>query len=78
MKQKYIAVYGLSNDVGIGIVEIDYSMSMVNFEAVVGDEIIDIVNTEIVDRFNEDEEYETGFYWGVNFIPFSECMRTYI
>ena len=78
MKQNYIAVYGLSNNAGIGIAEIDYSMSMVNFEVVVGDEIVDIINTEIVDRLNEEEEYETGFYWGLNFIPFSECMRTNI
>lgn len=78
MKQTYIAVYGLTNNAGIGIVEIDYSMSMVNFEVVVGDEIVDIINTDIVDRLNEEEEYETGFYWGLNFIPFSECMRTYI
>lgn len=76
MKQTYIAVYGLSNNAGIGIVEIDYSMSMVNFEVVVGDEIVDIINTDIVDRLNEEEEYETGFYWGVHFIPFSECIRT--
>lgn len=76
MKQTYIAVYGLSNNTGIGITEIDYSMSMVNFEVVVGDEIVDIINTEIVDRLNEEEEYETGFYWGLNFIPFSECIRT--
>lgn len=76
MKLTYIAVYGLSNNAGIGITEIDYSMSMVNFEVVVGDEIVDIINTEIVDRLNEEEEYETGFYWGLSFIPFSECMRT--
>lgn len=75
MKQTYIAVYGLSNNAGIGITEIDYSMSVVNFEVVVGDKIVDIINTEIVDRLNE-EEYETGFYWGLNFISFSECMRT--
>lgn len=76
MKQTYIAVYGLSNNAGIGITEIDYSMSIVNFEVVVGDKIVDIINTEIVDRLNEEEEYETGFYWGLNFIPFSECIRT--
>lgn len=72
---EYIAVKGLTNDGGIGIVEIDYSDGLVNFEVVVGGEVIDIVNAKIVDQYNEEEELETGFYWGEWFQNLSEFMR---
>lgn len=77
MKQNYIAVYGLSNNAGIGIVEIDYSLWMLNFEVVVGDKVVDIINANIVEEFDKDvENYVSGFYWGAHFIPLNECMRT--
>lgn len=78
MKQEYIAVHGLTNNGGIGIVEIDYSLGMVNFEVVVGGVVVDVINSQIIDYYNEEEECESGFMWGVHFIPFHECMRTNI
>lgn len=73
---KYIAVKTIGNGAGLGIVEIDHTDNLVNFEVLVGDKVIDIVNSRITDKFNDDvEEYETGFYWGQSFQPLSEFIR---
>lgn len=73
---KYIATLGLSNVSGIGIVEIDHSFDLVNFEVIVGDEIIDIVNAPITHEFNDEtEEYDAIFYWGLMKLNLNDFMR---
>lgn len=73
---KYIATYAVSNDMGIGIVEIDYSFDLVNFEVIVGDKIIDIINAPIIHEFNEEtEEYNQYFYYGAMKLCLGEFMR---
>lgn len=71
MKKEVIGVYTVSNAIAVSVYEIDY----------VDDRVLVSGNNEkpkwcpIVDRENEEKEYESGFMLGKMFIPFSEVMR---
>ena len=71
MEKKPIGVYTISNTIAVSVYEIDY----------VDDRVLVSGNGKkpkwcpIVDRENEEGEYESGFMLGRMFIPFSEVMR---
>ena len=73
---KYIATYAVSNDMGFGINEIDHSFDMVNFDVVCGDKVLDVVNAQLYEEFNEEtEEYNQYFYYGAIKLCLDEFMR---
>ena len=71
MKKEVIGVYAISNAIAVSVYEIDY----------VDDRVLVSGNNEapkwcpIVDRENEEGEYESGFMLGKMFISFSDVMR---
>ena len=71
MEKKPIGVYTVSNTIAVSVYEIDY----VDDRVLVSDNNTKPKWCPIVDRENEEGEYESGFMLGRMFIPFSEVMR---
>ena len=71
MGKKPIGVYTVSNTIAVSVYEIDY----VDDRVLVSDNNKKPKWCPIVDRENEEGEYESGFMLGRMFIPFSEVMR---
>ena len=71
MKSNYIAVYGVSNSSGVGIVEFDHSEEIVSWEFIGGSH----VSSGSSPIFLDEERLEYCFMVGALKVPLSECMR---
>jgi hypothetical protein len=71
MKSNYIAVYGVSNSSGVGIVEIDHTEDVVTWEFVGGSH----VSSGTSPLFHDEERDDYCFMVGALKVPLSECIR---
>lgn len=77
MEQKYIATYGITNSIGLGIIEINHTDGTVEFDGLVDGVVKDNQVMPIITHYSEDsDDLAMGFMWGAWFISLGECIRT--